>query len=87
MAGEPLVHPEDPGAGGWPYYYLWGVERRMAAFMEVDELFGRDWYQEGARHLLGQNEDGGWSNDLDETCFAILFLARATQGGRDVQLR
>lgn len=79
---ENLSFTRNPGAGGWPYYYLWGVER-MAAFMEIDELFGRDWYQEGARHLLGkQNEDGGWSNDLDETCFAILFLARATQGGR-----
>lgn len=79
---ENLSFTQNPGAGGWPLYYLWGVER-MAAFMEIDLLFGRDWYQEGARHLLDkQKADGGWSNNLHDTCFALLFLARATQGGR-----
>lgn len=80
---ENLSFTENPAVGrGRAYYYLWGVER-MAALMGVEKLWGRDWFQEGARHILDkQKGDGSWENNLHETCFAILFLARATQGGR-----
>jgi hypothetical protein len=42
-----------------------------------------DWYEEGAQHLLGaQSGDGSWSaggeSALVNTCFALLFLKRAT---------
>lgn len=72
----------EPIGGQHLLYYLWGVER-LATFLERDELFGWDWYQEGARHLLAaQRGNGSWADSESETAFAILFLARATRGGR-----
>jgi hypothetical protein len=39
----------------------------------------RDWYAEGAEWLVAQqNDDGGWSDKLEDACFALLFLRRAT---------
>ncbi|MEZ6197344.1 MAG: prenyltransferase/squalene oxidase repeat-containing protein [Planctomycetota bacterium] len=61
----------------WHYYYLYGLER-IATFAGRTEIGGRDWYREGAIHLLGSERDqGGW-NSLVDTCFALLFLRRAT---------
>lgn len=70
----------NPGSGGWHYYYLYGLER-MGAVMGAPLLGPHDWYDAGARWLLErQDEKGSWSNgtDLSETCFALLFLRRAT---------
>jgi hypothetical protein len=80
----------NPGATpGWHYYYLYGLER--AGAMTGLQYFGkRDWYREGAEFLIkAQMRDGGWpeaTNDrnarfqirLTQTCFALLFLRRAT---------
>jgi hypothetical protein len=80
----------NPGTGGWHYYYLYGLERAGAMTGLVH--FGQhDWYREGAQHLLGaQQKDGGWAevpvggnnakfqNRTTQTCFALLFLRRAT---------
>jgi hypothetical protein len=61
----------------WTYYYLYGVER-MCAIADREKIGGRDWYLEGARKLVTvQQTDGSWGNAVD-TCFALLFLRRAT---------
>lgn len=64
-------------------YYLYSMER--AADMYGTEHFGpHAWYPEGAAFLLRtQGKDGAWKDPSSEpepvaTCFAILFLKRAT---------
>ncbi|MEK7867137.1 MAG: prenyltransferase/squalene oxidase repeat-containing protein [Planctomycetota bacterium] len=77
-----------PMAGGkkqFYYYYLYALER--AGMLADTEAFGKhDWYNEGATVLLAQQQaDGSWPDDelkngnIDDTCFAILFLKKATQ--------
>jgi len=68
----------------WHYYYLYALER--AGMLGDWANFGKyDWYEIGARWLLAnQNPDGSWKgkhgNDTyADTCFAILFLRRATK--------
>lgn len=68
------------------YYYLYALER--AGMIYGTETFGSHaWYPEGAKYILdSQNPDGSWKsrarNDengpVADTCFAILFLRRAT---------
>lgn len=64
-------------------YYLYSMER--AGDMYGTEHFGsHSWYLEGAAFLLRiQAKDGSWKDPSSEaepvaTCFAILFLKRAT---------
>jgi len=53
----------------------------------VEKVGGHDWYQEGAREIVGaQRADGSWKSSayehhhpVPETCFAVLFLKRATR--------
>ncbi len=64
------------------YYYLYSLER--AGTITGEKLIGgHDWYQEGARFLIdGQGADGSWTGGYGgtiDTCFAILFLKRATE--------
>jgi hypothetical protein len=70
---------ENPDHGGkWHYYYLYGLERACVLY-GTDKLGKTDWYYEGAKYLLdNQDADGGWSS-LQDTCFAILFLKKATR--------
>ena len=69
------------GAGN-DYYYLYGLER--ASLLGRIRFYGEDdWYEDGAELLMhDQHEDGHWprSPPLVESCFAILFLKRATAG-------
>jgi len=69
------------GDNFWKHYWLWSLERACGA-AGVKDLEGKDWYALGARHLLDrQKEDGGWRDPeqpLQATCFALLFLQRAT---------
>jgi hypothetical protein len=67
------------------YYYLYALER--AGILFGTPLIGRhDWYFEGARVILNaQKPDGSWAESAEatmrptwDTCFAILFLKRAT---------
>jgi hypothetical protein len=81
---------ENPCAGlGWHYYYLYAIER--AGVIANTELFGKnEWYQLGARYLIdAQNQNGSWSvngNDpILNTCFAILFLKRATKSLKAIE--
>jgi hypothetical protein len=76
---------ENPKKDRWYLYYLYGLERAGILYGTVK--FGtHKWYAEGANHLLQtQKPDGAWEGGQSErggtiadTCFAILFLKRAT---------
>ncbi|MFV1959283.1 MAG: prenyltransferase/squalene oxidase repeat-containing protein [Planctomycetota bacterium] len=72
------VH-RNPGAGRKSYYYyMYGLER--ACILGHARFVGsHDWYAEGAEALLAeQAEDGSWGGVLVDTCFALLFLKRAS---------
>ena len=81
---SPTDNPRaDGGPSGWKYYYLYSVER--AGVLAGTYRFGpRDWWEEGAAHLLDVQEPAGTWPDakglsrLSRTCFALLFLRRAT---------
>jgi len=71
---------ENPERGGdWYYYYMYGLER--AGMLYGTEIIGSHrWYREGAEQLLkDQKDDGRWGGGAVDTCFAILFLKRATE--------
>jgi hypothetical protein len=71
---------DNPGKGGsWHYYYLYGLER--AAILYDTNMIGKhDWYLDGARLLLAaQKPDGSWNGGTWDSCFAILFLKKATR--------
>lgn len=66
------------------YYWLYCLER-SCELGGVAWLHDRDWYYEGALQLLSQQQPNGSfraeqasSLLLDTTCFAVLFLAKAT---------
>jgi len=63
----------------WYYYHLYSFEKAMEV-SGVEYLAQRDWWAEGSRELLGRQEaSGAWAGgDVDDTCLALLFLARAT---------
>jgi len=72
------------------YYWLYGIER--AGMLFGGDLIGKHkWYAEGVEYLLKEQKgDGSWvGGEKDEasiggavadTCFAILFLRKATKG-------
>jgi hypothetical protein len=68
----------------WHYYYLYGLERAGMIY-GTDFVVSHIWYDEGAKFLLSKQEgDGSWRGDggksrVWDTCFAILFLRRATK--------
>lgn len=78
--GQHFSVKENPRGGSWLYYYLYSLER--AGTITGQKLIGgKDWYQEGARFLVdNQAANGSWeeSDPVIDTCFAILFLKRAT---------
>jgi hypothetical protein len=69
----------------WQYYHLYSLER--AGNLAFTVRFGaHDWYAEGATFLLEKQQgDGHWDapegfkKTVWDTCFAVLFLARATR--------
>jgi hypothetical protein len=73
------------GKSGFEYYHLYAMER--AGMLTERESFGKNkWYAEGAEFLFkSQGGDGAWHNGqqfghpVKDTCFAILFLTRATR--------
>jgi hypothetical protein len=80
------VGPPETAKGstnGWLYYYLYAVERTGMIF-DTPSIGSHDWYLDGARLLLNaQKADGSWDGShfkhpTWDTCFAILFLKRAT---------
>lgn len=61
----------------WYHYYMYGLER-AGILGRLRFLGDHDWYQEGAESLLRQQTPQGSWGPLEETCFALLFLKRAT---------
>jgi hypothetical protein len=66
------------------YYYLYALER-AGMLLDVPTIGKHDWYAEGAAALLeAQKADGSWYGGAKrcqptwDTCFAILFLKKAT---------
>jgi hypothetical protein len=81
---NPVKYPE------WHYYYLYALER-VGMLYNTWMIGSHDWYREGANYLLdAQKADGSWragsafraageGQATWDTCFAILFLKRATR--------
>jgi len=73
------------GETGHHFYYLYGIER-VGDLSGRREFNGKDWYLRGATLLVErQDADGKWQDgssfrphDVLGTCFALLFLKRAT---------
>jgi hypothetical protein len=66
----------------WNVYYLYGVER-VGSVLSIEKIGEHDWYREGARRLVDtQGGKGEWASAYADhvinTCFALLFLNRAT---------
>ncbi|MBI4570083.1 MAG: hypothetical protein HY719_16960 [Planctomycetes bacterium] len=89
---NPTVHlgaETNRGAGSNRYYYLYGLER-MGVFGDFDKIDTHDWYVDGATALLGDQKKAtegewywGWGGgrtpeDEHDTCFALLFLEKAS---------
>lgn len=78
--------PSHGGSGptGWLYYYLYALER-LGMLYGTDRIGAADWYAEGAKVLLeAQKPDGSWDvssykKPVWDTCFAVLFLKKATR--------
>jgi hypothetical protein len=82
MAANWSIHRHPPGMGRlWYLYYLYSVER-AGILDRVRTIDGHDWYHEGAAWLVEtQFPDGHWQDlrsHIHHTCFALLFLKRAT---------
>ncbi|HET6201475.1 MAG TPA: hypothetical protein VFI25_01590 [Planctomycetota bacterium] len=72
-----------PPLPDYHYYYLYALER--AGILTESRYIGtHDWYREGAEFLVrAQRADGswpgqGWSPEIPDTSFALLFLRRST---------
>ena len=83
-------HDRPEGTRTWYYYYLYALER-VGNLYPAQKLGRHEWYPEGVRAILGaQKENGSWDAEADyghavwDTCFAILFLQRATRPLEDV---
>ncbi len=64
----------------WRYYYLYGLER-VGSLLGTEYVGVHPWYLDGAKLLIKEQKPGGfWIQDGEEpdTCFALLFLKRAT---------
>lgn len=75
----------NPGGFRSHYYYLYGLER-VGVLGGIDAIGLHNWYIDGAEHLVkAQKPDGKWytktevePGDVIDTCFALLFLKKAT---------
>jgi hypothetical protein len=79
------------GPSPWQYYHLYSLER-AGRVLNLETLGGQAWYPAGAKWLLAaQKSDGSWADAEGargprpsyftgaDTCFALLFLTRATR--------
>ena len=84
--GKNLACEKNPGLAEsyrWQYYWLYAVER-AGDLVGTDTMGAHEWYVEGATYLItNQQVDGKWEGKeklaIADTCFAILFLRRATK--------
>jgi hypothetical protein len=59
------------------YYWLYSLER-SCELGGIAEVQGHDWYFQGAMQLLRTQSPGGSWGRLEEDCFALLFLKKAS---------
>ncbi|KAA3614511.1 MAG: hypothetical protein DWQ01_02065 [Planctomycetota bacterium] len=76
------ANPKGPNPDQWTYYYLYGLER-VGGLLSRHMVGGSDWYREGTSFILSsQSAKGSWATAYGfgpmNTCFALLFLNRAT---------
>ncbi len=77
-------HPGDfeqgrPGDPNQQYYYWMETLERAMSLTGTTTLGKHDWYTEGVEAILKiQEPTGSWNRTIHDTCFAILFLVRAT---------
>ena len=67
-------------------YYLYGLER-AAALYGTEQIGTHFWFAKGMQVLLEQQRpDGSWrgGSEITDTCFAVLFLRKATRALPDV---
>jgi hypothetical protein len=76
-----VQHDQRPGqrSRGWFLYYLYGMER-VGGLAQQEQFGSHWWYVEGAPEVLRRQKNGSWGKTYD-TCFALLFLRRATKLG------
>ncbi len=81
----------NPRYGGRHYYWLYGLER-AGAFLDTEFFGSNQWYPHGAWRIISDQAfknvygadlslargRGSWGNETN-TCFALLFLRRATR--------
>jgi hypothetical protein len=65
------------------FYGLYALER-VGSLMAIDKVGAHEWYPAGADHLLAiQLKEGSWDSKSEmvcaDTCFAVLFLRKATR--------
>jgi hypothetical protein len=84
---SPFANPLKGNADVYHMYWLYSFERMMDLIGK--QLLGKHpWYSEMGQQILNkQKEDGSWDTesthepqDTLDTCFALLFLKRATRG-------
>ena len=79
LADNFTVNNNPKKGGAWHNYYLYGLERAGVLY-DTKKFGSRDWYAAGAKLLVAkQGADGNWGAHRRDTCFAILFLKRATR--------
>ena len=79
------VHGEGERMTAYHYYHLYSIER-VGALSGKHEIGGKAWYPRGAKYLVDEQiADGSWVDrtcmnpeDVLGTCFALLFLKKAT---------
>ncbi len=76
-------NPKEPKEKRWQYYYIYALER-VGDLGGIDKIGGHDWYPEGSTWLVEKQAGGMWYGPVNDfaiadTCFAILFLRRATK--------
>lgn len=84
---SPFDNPKKVSGNIYHLYYLYAFERMMD-MLGQQRLGKHMWYSEMGQQILNrQNEDGHWKTgvtldpgDVQDTCFALLFLKRATKG-------
>lgn len=82
VSGSPPNDLKGALDGHWGPYYLYGIER-ACTLLGLERLAGSDWYWEGASWFLDLQGAKGdfstaWGEGESNTCFALLFLSRAT---------
>ncbi|HZE96428.1 MAG TPA: zf-HC2 domain-containing protein [Planctomycetota bacterium] len=71
------------------YYYMYGLER-AAILYGTEQVGGFAWYPKSCQALIdAQRPDGSWKaaqggSELNDTCFAVLTLRKATRALPDV---